>query len=131
MARGEVPDLDLADFSLANDLNDLETEIICLLTSNWSVSTLNQTLKLIDELIATAPTTDPVMDLANTIIDACNEYDVQTVLTVLSNVVGQVIVGLAGTTPASVITHVGNFAAAVQVAATNKIIHDTNTKDKK
>lgn len=127
-SRGEVPAEVIAEFSAANGLNDLETEIVYLLTEKWSINKLEIALRKIDQLIADAPVIDPMMELANTIIDACNNYDVQTTLTVLSNVVGQCVAAMAEATPAKVIEHVGNFAAAVHLAANKKLMYDVRPK---
>jgi len=127
-ARGEVPAEEIAFFAVANELGDVETEIVYLLTKHWTAADLTAAMVLIDKLIASAPKEDPVITMANKVIDACNNQDLSTSLTVLTNVVGQVLVSLGNGVPSEVTVQADMFAHAVKVAANNKLLFDAEAK---
>lgn len=67
---------------------------------------------------------DPVREAAGKVIEALGEHDLQTALTVLTNVCGQVVAAMAEGRPSEVQRQGTSLAESIKRAAIAKLLHD-------
>ena len=76
------------------------------------------------------PIPEEVDRITNAIIQELGSVDMESALTVICNLAGQVVAALAEGQPSAVRRHCNNVAEHVKTAALIKLLHDTNERQR-
>lgn len=66
--------------------------------------------------------------ITNTVVDALGECDVESALTVVCNLAGQLVAMLSGGVPSRVQSHANNLAENIKKAAIVKLLYDDDQR---